>query len=444
MVDVNDARRERAELREHIRSVADVAAREERRLTDEERSAAERSRARVAVLSETIEYQDYLRELDEQTAVISDPSSNGAQSLAISRPSPVQSIVRATERSSHTRTLFPSDERYSRAFNAYLRHGVAGMSGEDREVFQPYFSGGGIGTDTRAMATTPATAGGALIPQEFYARLIEAMKAIGGVRLSRATIVQTSSGADMPIPLVDDTANVGALLAENTQVTEQDFTFAVKTLKSYVYTSKLVRVSFQMLQDAFFDVDGWLARALALRVARAINAHFTTGTGVSQPEGVVTGAQSYGTTATGAGNVTGVTYDNLVNLIHSVDPSYRDNAEWMFNDSTLRAIKQIKDSQNRPLWQQDMALGERPTILGYPYVINQDVAVMAASAKSILFGDFSYYLIREVQDLRVLRLDERYADFLQAGFLAFIRTDGLLANAGGTNAPIKYYANSAT
>jgi HK97 family phage major capsid protein len=157
---------------------------------------------------------------------------------------------------------------------------------------------------------------------------------------------------------------------------------------------------------------------------------------------VVTGAQSYGTTA--AGNATGVTYDNLVNLIHSVDPAYRDNAEWMFNDSTLRAIKQIKDSQNRPLWQQDMALGERPTILGYPYVINQDVAVMAANAKSILFGDFSYYLIREVQDLRVLRLDERYADYLQAGFLAFVRTDGLLANAGGTNAPIKYYANSAT
>jgi HK97 family phage major capsid protein len=91
-----------------------------------------------------------------------------------------------------------------------------------------------------------------------------------------------------------------------------------------------------------------------------------------------------------------------------------------------------------------MALGERPTILGYPYVINQDMAVMAANAKSILFGDFSYYLIREVQDLRVLRLDERYADYLQAGFLAFVRTDGLLANAGGTNAPIKYYANSAT
>ena len=437
MVDINDARRERAELREHVRSVADVAAREERRLTDEERSAVERSRARVAVLSETIEYQEYLRDLDEQTAVISEPASHGAQSLAVVRPAPAPSIVRAA--SSNERSFFPSDERYARAFSAYIRRGVGGMSAEDREVFQPYFSGA---SDTRAMATTPDTAGGALIPEDFYRRLIEAMKAIGGVRLSRATVVQTASGADMPIPLVDDTANVGALLTENTQVTEQDFTFAQKTLKSYVYTSKLVRVSFQMLQDAFFDVEGWLARALATRVARAVNAQFTTGTGTNQPEGVVTGAQSYGTTATG--NATGVTYDNLVNLIHSVDPAYRDNAEWMFNDSTLRAIKQIKDSQNRPLWQQDMALGERPTILGYPYVINQDVAVMAANAKSILFGDFSYYLIREVQDLRVLRLDERYADYLQAGFLAFVRTDGLLANAGGTNSPIKYYSNSAT
>jgi HK97 family phage major capsid protein len=170
-----------------------------------------------------------------------------------------------------------------------------------------------------------------------------------------------------------------------------------------------------------------------MRLGRAINAHFTTGTGGgTQPEGVVTGAQSYGTTATGAGNVIGITYDNLVNLKDAVDPAYRDNAEWMFNDATLKIVKQIKDSQNRPLWQQDMALGERPTILGYPYVVNQDMAVMAASAKSVLFGDFSYYLIRDVQDVRLLRLDERYADYLQSGFLAFLRTDGLLANAGGT------------
>lgn len=442
MVDVNDARRERAELREHVRSVADVAAREERRLTDEERSAVERSRARIGVLSETIEYQDYIRDLDEATAVVSDPSSHGAQSVALAtRPAPVTAMARPAS-SSSDRALFPTDPAYTRAFETYIRHGVGAMNGEERDAFQPYFSGG---VDTRAMATAPGTAGGALIPQEFYARLFEAMKAIGGVAQSRATVVQTGSGAPMPIPLVDDTANAGALLGENTQITAQDFTFATKTLNSYVYTSKLVLVSFQMLQDAFFDIEGWLARALGTRVARAINAHFTNGTGVSQPEGVIVGAQSYGTTATGAGNVTGITYDNLVNLIHSVDPAYRDNAEWMMNDQTLKIIRQLKDSQNRPLWQQDMALGVRPTILGYPYVINQDVPVMAASAKSLLFGDFSYYLIRQVQDVRVLRLDERYADFLQAGFFAFVRTDGLTANPGGaTQAPIKYYANSAT
>src|SRR5262245_20925111 len=180
-MDVNDARRERAELREHIRAVADVAAREERRLSDEERSAVERSRARVAVLSKTIEYQDYIRELDEQTALISEPSSNGAQALVLARPTPVQTVVRAAT-SSSDRPFFPNDERYARAFSNYIRRGVTGMSAEDREAFQPYFSSGG--TDTRAMATTPDSAGGALIPEDFYRRLIEAMKAIGGVRLS--------------------------------------------------------------------------------------------------------------------------------------------------------------------------------------------------------------------------------------------------------------------
>ena len=440
MADVNDARRERAELREHIRAVADLAAREERRLTDEERAAVERSRARVGVLSETIEYADYLRDLDEATVVASEPRPAQPQTTALARPATTTSAM-PVPYSEQARALFPTDERYTRAFWQYVRRGFGGMAGDERDVLMQHYDTSGV--ETRAMGTTSAAAGGALIPQEFYAKLFEAMKAIGGVQQSRATIVQTGSGAPMPIPLVDDTANAGALLAENTQITAQDFTFAQKTLNAYVYTSKLVLVSFQMLQDSFFPLDAWLARSLGTRVARATNAHFTTGTGTAQPEGVVTGAQSGVVAATG--NTTTITYDNLVNMIHALDPAYRDNAEWMFNDSTLKIIRQIKDSQNRPLWQQDMALGPRPTILGYPYVINQDMAAMAANAKSILFGDFSYYLIRQVQDLRVLRLDERYADFLQVGFFAFARTDGLTANPGGaTQAPIKYYQNSAT
>jgi HK97 family phage major capsid protein len=433
-MDVNDLRAQRAARREEVRSLNDLAIREERDLTEDEQRSWEAAQRDIAHLSSTISRLDYIRQLDEDTVVVTDAAST--------QPAVRQVLPLARASSRRELATLPRDERYADAFYSYLRHGMGGMDPESRSILQPYF---GTSGESRAMGTTSVAVGGALIPQDFYRRLIEALKEIGGVRRSRATVVQTDSGAPMPIPLVDDTANVGAILAENTAVTEQDITFAQKTLGSFMYTSKLVRVSFQMLQDSAFDIESWLARALAMRLGRAINAHFTTGTGGgTQPEGVVTGAQSYGTTAAGAGNVTGVTYDNLVNLIHSVDPAYRENAEWMFNDSTLKAIKQIKDSQNRPLWQQDMALGERPTILGYPYVINQDVAVMAASAKSILFGDFSYYLIRDVQDIRLLRLDERYADFLQSGFLAFLRTDGLLANAGGTNAPVKYYANSAT
>jgi HK97 family phage major capsid protein len=432
-MDVNDLRAQRAARREEVRSLNDLAIREERDLTEDEQRVWESAQRDIAHLSSTISRLDYIRQLDEDTVAV--PAGTPAYRHA--------AAPLATRSSSRRElTTLPRDERYADAFYSYLRHGMGGLEPEQRAALQPYF---GTASESRAMGTTSVAVGGALIPQDFYRRLIEALKEIGGVRRSRATIVQTDSGAPMPIPLVDDTANIGAILAENTAVTEQDITFAQKTLGSFMYTSKLVRVSFQMLQDSAFDIESWLARALAMRLGRAINAHFTTGTGGgTQPEGVVTGAQSYGTTATGAGNVTGVTYDNLVNLIHSVDPGYRDNAEWMFNDQTLKAIKQIKDSQNRPLWQQDMALGERPTILGYPYVINQDVAVMAASAKSILFGDFSYYLIRDVQDIRLLRLDERYADYLQSGFLAFLRTDGLLANAGGANAPVKYYQNSAT
>jgi HK97 family phage major capsid protein len=432
-MDVNDLRQRRSALREQVRSLNDLAVAENRNFNEEETRSWDVARSEIAQLSATIERLDYLRSLDEATITASNEAASAVAATRTAAP------VVATRTHRGSRLTLPDSEEYEDAFRSYIRGGMGSMTNDERNALAPHFS---MGADTRAMGTTSAAAGGALIPQSFYNRLIEAMKSFSGVRQSRATVFQTATGAPMPIPLVDDTANIGALLSENTQATAQDFSFAQKTLNAYVYTSKLVLVSLQMLQDSAFDIEGYLAKALGTRIARATNADFTTGGGSTLPQGVVTGASSGVVAATG--NTTAITYDNLVAMIHSVDPAYRDNAEWMFNDDTLRVIRQLKDLQNRPLWQQDIALGARPTILGYPYNVNQAMAVMAANAKSILFGDFSYYLIRDTLDLRVLRLDERYADFLQVGFIAFTRTDGLVANPGGSNNPIKYYQNSAT
>ncbi len=212
------------------------------------------------------------------------------------------------------------------------------------------------------------------------------------------------------------------------------------TIQAFMYSSKLVRVSFQLLQDSAFDLNSFLARKLGERIGRITNTHFTTGDGTAKPNGVVTASTQGKVGATG--QTTSVKYEDLVDLEHSVDPAYRNGAEWTMHDNTLGAIKKLVDSQGRPLFVPGIAANAPDTILGYSFVSNNDVAQMAANAKSILFGNFSKYLIRDISGFQMLRLVERYAEFFQVGFIGYSRHDGDLIDAG-TN-PIKHYANSAT
>jgi HK97 family phage major capsid protein len=211
-------------------------------------------------------------------------------------------------------------------------------------------------------------------------------------------------------------------------------------LNAYVYTSKLVLVSNQLLQDSAFDLETFLSIKLGTRIARAINTHFTVGTGTSQPNGVVTAATS-GKVGL-VGQTLSLIYDDLIDLEHAVDPAYRNGAKFMMHDQSLKVVKKLKDTTGRPLWLPGLAFKEPDTINGYGYSINQDMPVMAANAKSVIFGDFSRYYIRKIPAVQVLRLTERYADYNQTGFLAFQRWDGNLVDAG--THPIQYYANSAT
>ena len=323
------------------------------------------------------------------------------------------------------------EQRHGKAFSSWLRHGLSGLDPEQRSLMGSSF-------ESRAQGTT-TTAGGYLVPALFRQQIILALKAFGGVR-EASEVIETDSGASLPWPTFDDTANVGAILAENTQVTEQDAAFGTASLDVYMYTSKLVRVSLQLINDSGFDIDGWLPAALGERLARIQNQHFTTGTGTAQPEGIQTNATIGATGLTGT--TTSVTFDSLIDLIASVDPAYRnERSAFMLRDAALASVRKIKDSQNRPLWEPSMQGGTPDRVLGYPVLINQDMPAMAANAKSILFGDFkAAYVIRDVLGIQQLRLEERYADFLQVGFLAFLRTGARPQRAGA----IRAYANSAT
>jgi HK97 family phage major capsid protein len=325
-----------------------------------------------------------------------------------------------------------ASEEYRSAVNAWVRGGYDGLQPEQRELLSQF----------RAQSAVTGASGGYTVAQAFYNKLFDAMKTISSVQEAGATILSTTTGADMPIPTANDTAQTGELIGENTAVNGQDIGFGQVILKAYKYSSKTVLVPFELLQDAAFDIEAYIASKLGDRLGRITNTHFTTGDNSSKPQGIVP-FSTLGKTGA-AGQTTSLIYDDLVDLEHALDPAYRysGKAKFMFHDSTLKAIKKLKDSQGRPLWLPGLQVREPDTILGYAYKVNQDMVSMAASAKSILFGDMSNYVIRVVKDIALYRIADKYIESGQVGFLAFWRGDGRGVDAG--THPIVYYANPAS
>jgi HK97 family phage major capsid protein len=325
-----------------------------------------------------------------------------------------------------------ANEAYVAAFNSFLKNGMQELEREEREVLR---AGWVDGKEFKAAAGVgTGAAGGYSVPPAFRDTFVETMKWYGPM-LVEAEVIDTNTGANLPWPTNDDTGNVGAILAENTQVTEQDVTLGQASLDAYMYTSKLVRVSYQLLQDRP-DFDTWLARKLGERVGRILNQHFTTGTGTAQPDGIVTSA-TVGVTGTGSFATTGgITYDNLVDIVESLDPAYGNadggtgeapGLKFMLHQSARKALRKLKDGQQRPLWEPSLQAGVADSLMGYPVRINNDMPTLATSSKSVLFGNIRQaYVARIVRELTTLRLTERYADFLQVGFLGFERADGTM------------------
>jgi HK97 family phage major capsid protein len=288
--------------------------------------------------------------------------------------------------------------------------------------------------ERRALSALNDTAGGYAVPEGFVANLEKAMLDFSGVR-AVASVQRTSSGEDLNWPTANDTSNSGAILQENIAVGEADPTFGVVTFRAYNYTSKLVRVPFAFLQDSAVDMASLLGSMLGERIGRIHNSHFTTGTGAGQPKGIVTCATAGNTAA----SATAIAGDDLFGLMHQVDPAYRvgTNAGWMMHDSVLLAVRKLKDGNGNYLWAPGIAGGTPDRLLGYPVFINQSMAsTIESAAKTVLFGLLSKYMIRDVAQVRLRRLVERYADQDQEGFVAFQRSDANLLDAGV--APIKY------
>lgn len=330
----------------------------------------------------------------------------------------------------------PGDEVRQIVFDAYLRGGEGAVNRLSESVQNDYAR-----QVQNAQSTGVPSEGGYLVPTTFGGQLLEAMAAFGGVR-SVANVVQMESGEPIQWPTVDETAEEGELLAENTTATDGDATFGTTTIGAHMFSSRAIAIPFQLLQDSgITDLDAYVRRLLALRLQRITNRLYTTGTGVAQPQGVSTGAGLGHTTATGM--VSSFTFDDIYDLEGSLDPVYRDNASFMFHDDALKRLKKMKDSESRPLWVPGVS-GQAPAeVIGYGYTINQHMASPAAGVRSMLFGDFDKYLIRDVRDMMLFRFtDSAYSKKGQVGFLAMMRSDGRVIAAD--DKAIKAMEQSAT
>lgn len=295
-----------------------------------------------------------------------------------------------------------------------------------------------------AMSTTTPAEGGYTVPSEIAAMVVDSLKAFGGMR-EVAQVITTAGGNALNWPTSDGTSEVGEIVAENAAATGADITFGTVAVNPYKYSSKKIALPVELIQDSAIDVVQFVVNRLATRLGRITNQHYTTGTGSSQPFGVMARAAT-GKTGT-TGQTLTVTYDDLIDLIHSVNSAYRARgARFMLRDTTVAAIRKLKDTSGRPIWNpgdnESISGGTPSTICGYPYTVNDDVAAMAANAKSIAFGDFSQFVIRDVAGSTSLRRfdDSAFALNGQVGFCGWMRTGSNLLDT----AAVKVYSNSAT
>jgi HK97 family phage major capsid protein len=327
------------------------------------------------------------------------------------------------------------------AFERFLRCGDKTGMREFRDM--------GFSTPTASIPTS------VLVPQGFVYDIESALRFFGEI-LSVSRDYPTATGAPLPYPTTNDTTIEAEIVGEGQQVATQDVTVGNLVYQAWKYSTKLVKVSLELLQDSAFDIGLFLSERFAIRLARKWEDDFINGSGTNMPRGLLaSGDAKFGATAAGsAANDNNNAHDgtcsigtgDLLNLIFSVDPFYRKNGSFVMHDSTKGMLSQLLDKYGRPLFTPNPQTGKLDSIFGYPVKLNNYIPTLAPTSPAtvpitVLFGDFNKYIVRRVKDLAVLRLVERYAEYGQVGFIGFARMDARLLDAG-TN-PIKYLQQAA-
>ena len=262
--------------------------------------------------------------------------------------------------------------------------------------------------------------GGYLAPDEFERTLVEALEEQNIFR-QFAHVITTSSG-DRKIPVVAS-KGTASWIDEEAAFPESDDTFGMLSIGAFKLATT-IKVSDELLHDSVFDVASYIAKEFARRIGAAEEEAFFTGNGTGRPTGILnaTGGAETGVTSAGAN----ISFDDVIDLYYSLRSPYRRNAVFMMNDSTVRALRKLKNGSGDYLWQPSVTAGTPDTILNRPVYTSSYMPTVASGAKSILFGDMSYYWIADREGRTFQRLNELYAPTGQVGFLSFERVDGKL------------------
>jgi HK97 family phage major capsid protein len=315
---------------------------------------------------------------------------------------------------------------YRDVFHKMLREGgdISALTPEERNVLRS-------GAQEVRVQSTTTTAGGYTVPTTMLPMIVKSMAAWGPMYDDNiCTVLNTTSGEQIDIPTVDDTAGATLMVktAEGTGLTDDggaDVTFGTKALNAYAYDTEFIRWSYQLNSDSILNVEQLLAELLGERIGRKANIELTNGDGNGDPNGIVFGS-TLGVTAASA---TALTADEIIDLQHSVNPAYRASPKtrFMFSDGTLKVIRKLKDGEGRYLWDAgDFSKGVAGTILGQPYSVNQAMSSVATTVKSIVYGDFGKYFVRKVGGPMIGVMRERFWPNL--GIAGIVRIDGEFAD----------------
>jgi HK97 family phage major capsid protein len=428
-----------------IEFVNGVQLRQERRLIEQDMIALtdkldSREIGRGRYNSEFVKLENELQLLEQR---ITSADANGwlSEKDRIYRSAPPAGLPGAVGEQQHYSTAVRrEDPKHRRAFSNWLRLGAAAMDPAEYKLLHTEHRDMIAGTPLSA--AYPGSTAGFFVPVGFVDQINEAVKYYGpmlrgGIGFPR--IIDTATGQPLPFPSSNDVQSYGELVGEGQQVTALDVQMSQVLLGSYKFSSRMCKVSMELVQDSAFSLEDFLIDVFAKRLGRTLNQFFTTGTGVNQPRGIVTAVLAGGNTIVAKGSATNdslggpntIGSDDLTNLVHLVDPLHRATGRYMFADSTLRSLKNVKDKYGRPLWLPSTRDGAPETINGFEYAINNDMDQLQTTSSSppvtrntVLFGSLDQYVIRRVKDLAVMQLRERFADYGQVAFIGWWRGDG--------------------